>query len=469
MEGLAMQAADDGRPGERHLSKTLKSRHVAMIALGGIIGAGLFVSSSVAIAATGPGILLSYLIAGVIVLLVMRMLGEMVIASPKARLFTDCMREGLGSWGGFVSGWLYWFAWIVVIAVEAIAAVYILQPLSPLPGWATGLILMALMTATNLFSARAFAETEFWFSSIKVAAILAFILLGGAYALGVTPIEGGGKGIANLTQNDGFFPFGFAAVISGVATVFFSLLGAEIATIAAAEAKDGARAVGRLTISLSIRVAIFYVLSILVVICVVPWTAIEPGRSPFVTALSAMGVPGADAIMNFIVLTAVLSCLNAGLYSTSRILFSLAEHGDAPAAMVRLSRRNVPARSILIGGLAGYCGVLVWVISPEQGFIFLVNAVGCLTLFVYMMVVAAFVRQRRRLGADNVPTEVRMWLFPWLSYATFLAMVLILLLVGLNPNRAPELFTSLFSFACVAVAYEVLRRVRRRRSALQVH
>ena len=251
------------------LSRSLQPRHITMISIGGMIGAGLFVSSSAAIANTGPAIVISYLITGTLVLLVMRMLGEMALTVPTVRSFTEFARVGLGNWGGFVAGWLYWYFWMIVVPVEAIAGANILNGWTGLPTLPLGLGLMAVMTAVNLMSARSYGEFEFWFASIKVAAILAFICLAGAFAFGLT--SGTGSTFGNLTQYGGFVAKGWTAVLSGAVTVYFSLTGAEITTIAAAESKEPARAVARMSTTVIVRILTFYVGSILLIVSVVPW------------------------------------------------------------------------------------------------------------------------------------------------------------------------------------------------------
>ena len=310
------------------LGRGLRSRHVTMISIGGIIGAGLFVGSSAGISTVGPAILVSYLLAGAVVLLVMRMLAEMATATPGLGSFTEYIRLGLGPWAGFVSGWLYWYFWVVVVAIEALAGAALLHAWIALPVWSIVLVLMLALTAVNLMSSRSYGEFEFWFASIKVGAIVAFIVIGFAYVLGLT--SRAGPQFVHLYADGGFAPFGWAAALAGATTVVFSLCGAEIATVAAAESNEPTSVISRLTSTLALRILLFYVLSILLIVTVVPWREVAPGSSPFALALERTGIPGAATIMNLIVLTAVLSCLNSGLYVTSRVLFALAARNDAP-------------------------------------------------------------------------------------------------------------------------------------------
>ncbi|MGH7022836.1 MAG: amino acid permease, partial [Caulobacteraceae bacterium] len=268
---LAEADAPSAGPTPR-LARDLRQRHVAMISIGGIIGAGLFVGSSAGIATIGPAVVVSYLLAGVVVLLVMRMLGEMAAAYPEVGAFSEYARLGLGNWAGFTAGWLYWYFWVVVVAIEAIAGAKVLHTWIDAPVWATALVLVIMMMATNLWSTKSYGEFEFWFASIKVAAIVVFIALTAAYALGLMSAGGAGApGAANLTGHDGFMPRGPLAVLAGVTTVFFSLTGAEITTVAAVESRDPARALTRMTTTVISRILLFYVVSIFLIVTVVPW------------------------------------------------------------------------------------------------------------------------------------------------------------------------------------------------------
>ena len=317
-----------------------------MIALGGIIGAGLFVGSSAVIETVGPGAVVSYLAAGVLVILVMRMLGEMAVANPSVGSFADYTRSAIGGWAGFTTGWLYWYFWAIVLAIEAVAGAEILQRWIDLPTWLMSLVLMALLTTTNLWSVRSYGEFEFWFASIKVAAIIAFILIGAGWLFGLG--SGDSPGLANLTTGGGFAPDGAASLLSGIVVVIFAFVGAEIVTIAAAESEQPEEAVARSVRSVVYRVLVFYVLAVFLLVAVVPWTQVTPGESPFISALDRIGIPGSADVMNAIIVTAVLSCLNSGLYTGSRMLFGLARRGDAPKALLDVNDRGVPVKAILL-------------------------------------------------------------------------------------------------------------------------
>jgi len=441
------------------LSRSLKSRHVSMITFGGIIGAGLFVGSSTAINTIGPAAVLSYALAGILVLMVMRMISEMAMAIPGVQTFPDFAREGLGNWAGFLVGWLYWYFWVVVIAIEAIAGAKIICEWFPqFAVWQVGVVLMAILTAVNLMSARSYGEFEFWFASTKVVAIIVFILVAGAYALGLT--SPAGPTFSNLTAHGGFAPAGVAAIFAGVATTIFSLCGAEIATLAAAESDEGARTIARMTISVSARILVFFVLSILMIVAVVPWNEIQVGVSPFAHALREMGYPAADLIMNTIVLVAVLSCLNSGIYITSRAMFGLARNGDAPQSCVRLSRSKVPARSILIASLFSYGALAASVLSPDRVFNFLVNASGAIMLFVYLLIAIAQYRLRTKFEAETPERlQIRMWFHPYGSWVAIAGMVGVLILMGLSADHSIELWTSILVACGFLFGYWIRRSI----------
>ena len=441
------------------LSRSLKGRHLAMISIGGIIGAGLFVSSSTSILAAGPACFLSYAITGLLILLVMRMLGEMSTALPGVRSFTEFARAGLGHGAGFVVGWLYWYFWVLVVPVEAIAGAKILSLWISLPPLPIGLGLMAVMTGVNLMSARSYAEFEFWFASVKVAAILAFIGIAGSFAFGWTAPHGATFG--NLVDYGGFTPHGWVAVLAAVPTVFFAMTGAEITTIAAAESAQPERAVARMSSAVIGRILVFYVLSLFLIVSVVPWNTVRSGESPFTLALNAMHVPWAGAIMTVIILTAVLSCMNSAFYVSSRVLFILADRGDAPRWLVRLNRRRVPVGSVLMGAVAGILGIVAATEARQAVFDFLVSSSGALIVFVYMAIAAAQIAlRRRRERAGEAHPAVAMWLFPWLSYAAIAAMAAVLIAMAFTPALRQDFQASCLTLAVAVAAYLVLRRGR---------
>ncbi len=446
------------------LKKALNQRQLTMIAIGGVIGAGLFVGSGVVIGGTGPGAFIAYGLAGVLIIMVMRMLAEMAVANPSTGSFADYARAAMGNWAGFSVGWLYWYFWVIVVGFEAIAGAKIIQYWIDIPLWFCSLVLMILMTATNLYSVSSFGEFEFWFAGIKVAAIVAFIALGGLFVFGLWPDKS--MDFSNLWAHGGFFPLGVTAVTVGVVTVIFSMVGAEIATIAAAESSDPERAVAKAANSVITRIAVFFVGSTFLLAVILPWNDEKAGASPFVAAFTEMGIPYADHIMNAVVLTAVLSCLNSGMYTASRMLFVLAARREAPAQLVRVTRRGVPAIAILASSVVGFLCVIAAAISPDTIFAFLLNSSGAVILFVYLLIAISQIVLRRR--AEDSQLRVKMWLFPVLSILTACAILAILIQMGMQGGTNREALTlSLLSWAVVIALFFANRWYMNRRPAVE--
>ncbi len=440
-----------GAPPE--LKKGLSQRHLTMIAIGGVIGAGLFVGSGAVINEAGPAAFLTYAVTGVLIIMVMRMLGEMAVANPSTGSFADYSRRAMGGWAGFSVGWLYWYFWVIVVGFEAVAGAKILTYWFDAPLWLLSLILMILMTATNLFSVSSFGEFEFWFAGIKVAAIVVFIALGSLFVLGIWPNKS--LDFSNLTDNGGFLPNGFSAVFTSIVVVIFSMVGAEIATIAAAESKDPARAIAKATNSVIVRIAIFFVGSVFLLAVILPWNSTELGASPYVSAFTVMGIPYADQLMNAVVLTAVLSCLNSGMYTASRMLFVLAARREAPVSLITVNKRGVPTAAILSSSIVGFLCVIAAAVSPDTVFTFLLNSSGAIILFVYILIAISQLILRRRTSSDKL--KVKMWFFPYLTIATIAAMVAVLVMMYFNESSRSQLVLSVLAFAVVLVLYAITK------------
>ena len=306
------------------LGTGLKQRHVMMLSIAGVIGAGLFVGSGHAIAEAGPAALIAYAIAGVLVVLVMRMLGEMAVAHPDSGSFSTYADRAIGHWAGFTIGWLYWWFWVLVIPIEATAAATILHAWFPgTATWIFALGITSVLTLTNLFSVKHYGEFEFWFALVKVVAIVVFLCIGGAALVGLLPVPNV-SGVSNLFAHEGFMPKGAGAVLAAMLTTMFSFLGTEIVTIAAAESDNPRRQIVRATNSVIWRITLFYLGSILVVAAIVPWNdPLLPTHGSYQRAMELIGIPHAKAIIDVIVLVSVASCLNSALYTASRMLFSL--------------------------------------------------------------------------------------------------------------------------------------------------
>lgn len=444
---------------QNKLQKQLKSRHVTMISLGGIIGAGLFVGSGAVIHETGPGAILSYAIAGLLIVLLMRMLGEMAVVNPDSGSFSTYARQAIGPWAGYTIGWLYWFFWVIVIAIEATAGGAIVHGWIPsMPIWLVSLILTLLLTLTNIYSVKSFGEFEYWFSMIKIVAIIAFICIGVAIIFGFIPgVES--PGLSNLTEHGGFMPKGFGSVFVGIITVIFSFFGAEIAAIAAGESSDPEKSVVVAINSVVWRILLFFIGSVSVLVILLPWNSAESLESPYVTMLNMIGIPAAAQIMNVVVLVAVLSCLNSALYTNSRMLFSLAQNGNAPRALLKVSKNGVPVRAVLASTFFAYICSIFNFVSPDKLFLFLVNASGAIALLVYLAIAVSHLRMRRKLEKENPEAmKLKMWLFPYLTYVTIIAMVVILIAMAFIDSMRSQFFLTMMITILVILSYFVSKR-----------
>lgn len=430
------------------LAHGLKPRHVAMISFGGIIGAGLFVGASGAIAKAGPAVAVTYAACGLLIFFIMRMLGEMAVAQPGKGSFVEYSALGLGRWAGFTTGWLYWYFWVFTVGAETVAGAKLLQAVGlAAPLWAIGLGLVLLMTVINLLSVRAYGELEFWFAVIKVAAIVIFIAIGVGFIAFWQPTSA----INNLFQHGGLFPKGASGLLAAVPVVIFSMMGSEVAAIAAAESADPAGNVARAARTVALRILMFYVASIVVITAILPWNTLTAGHSPFTPVLDLIGIPGSSALMTLIIITAVLSCLNSGLYITSRMLHELGRSGDAPAFLSRTAGNQVPMAGIIIGCLAGFVAALAQLYLRDDVFTLLGSTSGDIILVVYLIIACAQVAQRKRLEAQGVALSFKMWGFPYLSYAVIAGIVGVLILLAFIPDQQTTLALSALTVVVVFV------------------
>ena len=428
------------------LAHALQPRHVAMISFGGIIGAGLFVGSSGAIAKAGPGVAITYALCGLLIYLIMRMLGEMAVADPGKGSFVEYSALGLGRWAGFVTGWLYWYFWVFTVGAETVAGAKLLQAAGlAAPLWAIGFGLVLAMTLVNLMSVRAYGELEFWFAVIKVAAIAAFIAIGAAFIALWQPTSA----FDNLLHHGGLFPLGASGLLAAVPVVIFSMMGSEVAAIAAAESADPAANVARAARTVALRILAFYVFSVLVIVAVLPWDGLKVGLSPFTPVLDRIGIPGSSALMALVIITAVLSCLNSGLYITSRMLHELGRNGDAPRFLSQTAGNRVPVAGIIIGCVAGFAAALAQLYLRDDVFTLLGSTSGDIILVVYLLIAWAQIKRRRELEAQGRPLAFKVWGFPWVSYAVIVCIVGVLVLLAFIPDQQSTLFLSGLTVAAV--------------------
>lgn len=438
------------------LKAGMRSRHLVMMSLGAAIGAGLFVGSGKAVAAAGPAVLLAYVIAGAIVVLMMRMLGEMVAADPNPGAFSYYAGRAFGPGVGFAVGWLWWVQEALVVAAEAVAAAALLSGLigGP-PAWLWALVFMVVFTAVNLSGVSRFGEFEFWFALIKIAFVVLFLVLGAAFLLGWTGEPG--PGLGNLTDP---MPMGWQGVIAALLLVAFAFGGIELVAIAAAETADPEHSVSRAIRAIVWRILIFYVGTVAVIVLALPWNDPAVAAGPFKAVLDTAGLPAVAATLTAIIVVALLSSLNANLYGASRMAFSLGERAMAPKALTRLDRRGVPALGVLLTVIPGFLAVPATYLWGSAVLDKLLSLVGSTLIVTWLATICSQIVLRRRADRDDTVLPLRMWLFPYLSVAALIG-VLAILILGLT---APSTRDQIVSTAVlVVVLYLIGAALARRR------
>lgn len=447
-----------------HLAGGLRTRHLTMMGLGSAIGAGLFLGTGAGINLAGPAVLVSYAVAGVLVILIMRMLAEMAAARPESGSFSVYAELGIGRWAGFTVGWMYWFCLIMVLGAEITGASAIVHGWLPgVPQWTVALVLVATLGAVNLVGVRSFGEFEFWFAAIKVAAIVAFLIIGvlliGGWLPGTEPI-----GLANLTQHGGFMPNGFDGVAAGLLVVIFAFGGIEIITIAAAEARDPAASIARAARSIVWRILVFYIGAVAIMVVVLPWDSPALAAGPFVAVLKIADVPGTAMLMEAVVVVALLSAFNANVYGTSRMAYSLSLRDDGPRVLRHVSPRGVPSHAVWVSVFFGLVSVVLNWALPDDLLGILLNAVGASLLVIWVFAAVSQLRLRRRFEADGT-LSVRMWGFPYLTWLALAAIAGVVVLMLADPDARGQVIFNVVQAALLGGGYLLVSRLRARRRA----
>jgi AAT family amino acid transporter len=416
---------------QHHLQKGLSPRHVQFIALAGMIGTGIFKGSSDTVSLAGPSVAVSYLIGGALLFIVMSALGEMALVHPGLNV-QNLIHKAFGSRVSFIIGWLYWINWVIVTVVELLAAGSFLQfwvPQAPL--WLLSLLCAAFVVGINLIEVKYYGEFEFWIAGIKIITLIVFILLGALILFGLFP--GTSSTVSNYTAHGGFFPNGLHGTFSAFLIVMFSYGGAELIGVTVSETKDSEKVLPRVIKQTVVRVMLFYILPILVICGIIPWNQVSSVESPFVQVFSRTGIPAAAHVMNFVLLTAVLSAANSGIYATSRTLFNMAQSGEAPHAFLKISRKGVPLISILLTSLFILAGVILAYLTPDEVISYLMTIPGFTVVLVWIAICAAELRLRKSYA--KLPS-FRVKGYPFMVWIALLALAgifLSFLLGGGNP------------------------------------
>ncbi len=381
------------------LERQLSNRHIQLIAIGGAIGTGLFMGSGKTISAAGPSVIFVYMIIGFMLFFVMRAMGELLLSNLHYKSFSDFAADLLGPWAGFFTGWTYWFCWVITGIADVIAIAAYSKVLWPgLPLWIPGLITIGILLVLNLTTVKAFGETEFWFALIKIVAIAALIVVGLFMIFSRFQSDSGTASFTNLWSHGGFFPNEFMGFVAGFQIAVFAFVGIELVGTTAAEAKDPEKNLPKAINSIPIRVLLFYVGALIILMSVIPWTQFNAGESPFIAMFSLAGLGAAATVVNLVVLTSAMSSANSGIYSTSRMVYGLAQEGDAPKRFARLSQSKVPNNALFLSCILLLSGVVLMYAGQDVGKAFeMVTTVAAVCfIFVWSIILASYLAFRRR-------------------------------------------------------------------------
>ncbi|WP_212914134.1 amino acid permease [Streptomyces sp. TS71-3] len=452
-----------GDAGDAGYRKGLKARHVNMIAIGGAIGTGLFLGAGGRLHSAGPALALAYLVCGVFAFCVVRALGELVLYRPSSGSFVSYAREFLGEKGAYTAGWMYFLNWSTtgVADITAIALyTHFWAVFTPVPQWVLALIALAVVLTVNLISVRIFGEMEFWFAIIKVAALAGFMLIGIFLLMTRHPVDGRAPGLGVITQHGGLLPNGLMPAVIVMQGVVFAYASLELVGVAAGETAEPQKVVPRAVNSIMWRVGLFYVGSVVLLALLLPGTLYSADESPFVTVLSKIGIPAAGDVMNLVVLTAAMSSLNSGLYSTGRILRSMASAGSAPRATARMNGNQVPYGGIMLTCAVCVAGVGLNYLVPADAFEIVLNiaSLGIISTWVIIMVChLAFVR-RAKEGLLERP-HFRLPGSPVTEIVTIAFLISVLVLMGKDPEVGRKtLYLIPFVVAALVVGWFRVRK-----------
>ena len=421
---------------EEGYAKGLKPRQVQMIAIGGAIGTGLFLGAGGRLQHAGPALALVYLVCGIFAFLILRALGELVMHRPTSGSFVSYAREFLGERGSFVAGWMYYLNWAMTGIVDITAVALYMKywgAFAHVPQWVFALVALVLVGSMNMIAVGWFGEMEFWFSLVKVAALILFLIIGVILLIIGHPVAGHGTGFHLILANGGIFPHGILPAVIIVQGVVFAYAGIELIGTAAGEAQDARRILPRAINSVMWRIALFYVGSVVLLVMLMPWTAYRAGTSPFVTFFGALGVPYIGTIMNLVVLTAALSSLNSGLYSTGRVLRSLAMGGSAPPFVAKMNAARVPYGGIVVTLVIYLIGVGLNYVVPSEVFEIVLNIASLGIVSTWGFIVVCQMMLRRAINRGELePVSFRMPFAPLTSWLTLAFLLAVLVLTGFD-------------------------------------
>ncbi|MEC5344372.1 amino acid permease [Brenneria populi] len=456
----------DKQQSEGQLKRGLKNRHIQLIALGGAVGTGLFLGIAQTIKMAGPSVLLGYAIAGAIAFFIMRQLGEMVVEEPVAGSFSHFAHKYWGGFAGFMSGWNYWVLYVLVSMAELSAVgIYVQYWWPDIPTWVSAAVFFVLINAINLTNVKVYGEMEFWFSIIKVAAIVGMILFGGYLLIGGA--GGPEAGVANLWRHGGFFPNGIGGMVMAMAVIMFSFGGLELVGITAAEADNPESSIPRATNQVIYRILLFYVGALAVLLSLYPWPKVVEGGSPFVLIFHALNSDVVATVLNLVVLSAALSVYNSCVYCNSRMLFGLAKQGNAPQALLKVNKGGIPLMALGVSALATALCVLLNYVMPGKAFSLLMALVVSALVINWAMICITHLKFRMAKKRAGEETRFKSLGYPATNIICLLFLFGILVVMAITPGIQISVWLIPFWLLVLAVSYAIKNK-KRSLSALAV-
>lgn len=429
----------------KQLQRELNNRHIQLIAIGGAIGTGLFLGSGQTISLTGPSLLFTYMLIGIVLFAFMRALGELLLSNSKFNSFVDIANEYLGPFGGFVIGWTYWVCWIVSSMSDLTAmGQYFAYWYPQVPHWLTVLFIVLLLISFNLLGARLFGELEFWFSIIKVVTIITMVIVGLVLIFLSFKTEYGHASFGNLIHHGGMFPHGAAGFLMSFQIAVYSFIGIELIGVTAGETKNPEKTIPKAINNVSIRILLFYIGGLLVIMSVIPWFKVDPDSSPFVKLFTLIGVPFAAGIVNFVVLTAAASATNSGIYSNSRILFGLAKQGLGPKVLTKTNSNGVPYLSMLVSSITLLIAALLNFIFPDaiKLFIYVTTLSTVLFLVVWGMIIVSYIAYVKKNPEQHQSSAFKLWGGKIIAYIVLSFFIFIFILLFFSKDTRVAIFIS---------------------------
>ncbi|MFI8715923.1 amino acid permease [Brevibacillus brevis] len=441
---------------DQKLERGLKNRHVQLIAIGGAIGTGLFLGAGKSIHLAGPSILFAYLITGIICFLIMRSLGELLLSNLNYHSFVDFVKDYLGNMAAFVTGWTYWFCWISIAMADLTAVGLYTQFWFPeIPQWMPGLIVLVILLIMNLATVKLFGEMEFWFALVKVIAILTLIFVGIFMIIKGFSTNAGASSFTNLWSHGGMFPNGFNGFLLSFQMVVFAFVGIELVGLTAGETEDPKRVIPKAINQIPIRILIFYVGALIVIMSIYPWNAINPLESPFVQVFAAIGIAAAAGIVNFVVLTSAASACNSAIFSTSRMVYSLAKEKNAPVPLTKLTANKVPANALLFSTIVILIAVALNYVMPEGVFTLITSVSTVCFIFIWGITVICHLKYRKTRPDLAKANTFKMPLYPFANYLILAFLAFILVVLALAEDTRVALFITPVWFILLVAIYKL--------------